>query len=190
MPFVLIRHADPDRDGPACAAIYAPYVTDSVISLEEVAPTPEQFTERIRQIGAAYPYLVAVDDDGAVAGYAHGGRHREREGYRWTADVTVYLGRRHHRRRIGTRLYRVLFELLTRQGYWTVCAGITVPNDASLGLHTSVGFEPVGVYRRVAYKHGAWRDVVWLECPLRSDADFALAEQPPEPGPPVRLDAD
>lgn len=186
---MLIRHADPERDGPACAAIYAPYVTDSVISLEEVAPTPEAFAARIREIDAGYPYLVAVEDDGEIAGYAHAGRHREREGYRWTADVTVYLAARHHRRGVGTSLYAALLELLRRQGYWTACAGITVPNDASVGLHTSVGFMPVGVYHRVAYKHGAWRDVVWLERPLRAEADFSLTGPPAEPGPPVRLDA-
>lgn len=141
----------------------------------------------MRRISAGYPYLIAVADDGEIAGFAHGGRHRERDGYRWTVDVTVYLDPRHHRRGVGTALYGALFELLGRQGYWTACAGITLPNDASLGLHTSVGFTPVGVYHRVAYKHGAWRDVIWLERPLRPDGDFAASDPPREPGPPVRL---
>jgi phosphinothricin acetyltransferase len=61
------------------------------------------------------------------------------------------------------------------------CAGITVPNPASVGLHESLGFELVGIYRRIGYKLGAWRDVGWWQLPL------GAADEPPEdPGPPVR----
>ena len=43
------------------------------------------------------------------------------------------------------------------------CAGITLPNEASVGLHEALGFEPVGVYRRVAWKFGEWHDVGWWQ---------------------------
>jgi len=54
-------------------------------------------------------------------------------------------------------------------------AGITLPDDASVGLHRALGFEAVGTYRRVGWKHGAWRDVLWLQRPLVEDGG------PPEP---------
>ena len=80
----------PGRDAAACAAIYAPYVSDTVISLEEVPPTPEQMGHRIARITERYPWLVA-EDDGEIAGYAYAGPHRERAAYRWASDVTVYV---------------------------------------------------------------------------------------------------
>ena len=43
------------------------------------------------------------------------------------------------------------------------CAGVTLPNEASVGLHEALGFEPVGVYRKVAWKLGEWRDVGWWQ---------------------------
>ena len=78
-----------------------------------------------------------------------------------------------------------LFELLARQGYHEACAGITLPNDASVGLHESLGFVPVGVYRDIAFKHGRWRSVGWWQKTLRAHRDD---EPPGEIRPPIRLD--
>ena len=71
-----------------------------------------------------------------------------------------------------------LFELLAQQGYYEACAGITLPNDASVGLHESLGFRPVGVYRKIAFKFGAWRDIGWWQRTLR---DHVPGESPEEP---------
>src|SRR5271154_2439661 len=96
-----IRHADVERDAGACAAIYAPYVRDSVISLELVPPTELEYAERIRKYAAAYAFLVAVEDEQPgnerVVGFAYGSQHRERAGYRFAADVSVYMDTRFHR---------------------------------------------------------------------------------------------
>jgi len=58
-----------------------------------------------------------------------------------------------------------------------VCAGITHPNDASNGLHQAMGFTPIGTYRRIGWKAGAWHDVQWWQLDLR----------PGDPGPPLEL---
>lgn len=179
-----IRHADPDRDAAACAAIYAPSVTAGVASLEERAPEPHEMADRIRITARTHPWLVA-EIDGEVAGYAYGSRHHERSAYRWSADVTVYISARYHRRGIGRALYGALFGLLERQGFHELCAGVTLPNDASVGLHESLGFVPVGVYRDVAYKFGQWWSVGWWQMSLRPRP---AGDTPTEIGPPARLD--
>lgn len=181
---LLIRHADPDRDAAACAAIYAPSVTAGVASLEERAPEPREMAERIRIISRAFPWLVAELPAGGVIGYAYASRHRDRASYRWSADVTVYISAEHHRRGAGRRLYTALFDLLARQGLYQACAGITLPNDASVGLHESLGFVPVGVYRDIAYKFGSWRSVGWWQKTLRERSGDPA---PGEIGPPQRL---
>ena len=80
-----------------------------------------------------------------------------------------------------------LFGLLAEQGLRIACAGVTLPNDASVGLHEALGFRPVGVYRRIGYKLGAWRDVGWWQRPLLTANGVAPEDAPREPGPPVRL---
>jgi L-amino acid N-acyltransferase YncA len=173
---VLVRTADPALDAQACAEVYAPYVTGSVISFEYEPPSAAEMEARIR---ASYVWLVA-EDEGRVVGYTYGSRHRDRDAYAWAADVTVYIADTHHRAGVGRALYAELFERLRAAGLWTVCAGVTQPNDASNGLHEAMGFAPVGTYRRIGWKDGAWHDVLWLQLDLRpEDPDPPAA--PPAP---------
>jgi phosphinothricin acetyltransferase len=189
---MLIRHADAERDAAACAEIYGPYVSDSAVSFETVPPSAEAFAARIARLERTHAFLVAVDGQAlssadAIAGFAYAGPHHERAGYRWAATVSVYVAERCHRRGVGRALYGSLLDLLRRQGLWVACSGITLPNDASVALHESCGFVPVGVYRRIGWKAGSWRDVGWWQLALRTpDGDHGSAP-PTEPGPPARL---
>ena len=174
----MIRPADPARDAAACAAVYAPFVRETAVSFEEVAPSAEDFAAKIAELSATHSYLVC-ERDGAVAGFAYGAPHRDRAAYRWAADVSVYVGAAHQRQGVGRALYEALFERLRAQRFQIACAGITLPNDASVGLHESLGFELVGVHRDIGWKAGAWRDVGWWQ--LRLIAPHDDAAPPPEP---------
>jgi phosphinothricin acetyltransferase len=158
-----VRLASP-QDGPGLAAIYRPYVTDSVISFEEDPPDSAEMARRVAQTLPEYPWLCGLDG-GAIAGYAYAGQHRARAAYRWAADVSVYVAGGRHRQGIGRALYSALFRLLALQGYCRLFAGITLPNPASVGLHEAMGFSLVGVYRQVGWKFGGWHDVGWWQRP-------------------------
>jgi L-amino acid N-acyltransferase YncA len=182
---VLIRHAVAALDAGVCAAVYRPFVESSVASLEERPPTENEFASRIERISRRYPWLVAAPD-GEVIGYAYASEHRERAAYRWAADVAVYVEASHHGQGVGRALHDALFHLLRRQGLHIACAGITLPNEASVALHKASGFTAVGIYRRIGWKAGGWRDVGWWELELLEPTSDG---PPPEPGPPARLDA-
>jgi L-amino acid N-acyltransferase YncA len=152
-----------------------------VASLEDVPPDAEEMTSRIRAISQTHPWLVD-ERDGELAGYAYASRHHNRSAYRWATDVTAYVSERQKRRGIARGLYERLFELVRAQGFTMACAGITLPNEASVGLHEAFGFEPVGVYRKVAWKHGEWRDVGWWQLELLAMG----GERPAEPRGPRR----
>lgn len=160
-----IRPADAAQDASACAAIYEPFVRDSAVSFEVEAPSADEMAGRIEQIATTHHWLVAERDE-QVAGFAYASPHREREAYRWAADVTVYVDPAHHRHGIARQLYEELFRLLRMQHVHVACAGISLPNAASVGLHEALGFTLVGVYRDIGYKAGAWRDVGWWRLPL------------------------
>jgi phosphinothricin acetyltransferase len=171
---VSIRLAN-SGDAAQVAAIYAPSCTETAVSFENVAPTPAEMGERIARVTAQYPWLV-LDCEGEIAGYAYAGPHRERAAYRWSVDVAVYVAAGQRRTGVGRALYAALFRVLVLQGYFKVYAGATLPNPGSEGLHEAVGFEPVGTYRRVGYKLGAWHDVRWYQRALQPERD-----DPPEP---------
>lgn len=159
---MIIRRAISD-DCERIAEIYAPYVRDTVISFETEAPCADEMRRRMADMLA---YLVACEGD-AVIGYAYASRHRERQAYRFSVDVSVYVDAAWHRRGVGRRLYDALFAVLRRLGYVNAFAGVTLPNPSSVGLHESLGFRPVGIYRKVGYKHGAWHDTGWWHRVLR-----------------------
>ena len=145
-------------DADAIAAIYAPYVTDTAITFELTPPDAEEMRRRIAATTLVYPWLVA-EQGGRVAGYAYAGRHSVRAAYDWSADVSVYLHPDFHRRGLGRRLYESLFTVLRAQGFHSLFAVITLPNEASVALHRSLGFSDIGACREAGYKLGQWLDV-------------------------------
>jgi L-amino acid N-acyltransferase YncA len=163
------------EDAAACAAIYAPYVRDTAISFELEPPGVEQLRERIGRALASHAWLVLEDEGARVVGYAYGGAFAPRAAYRFACEVSVYLEPGLRRRGGGRALYTVLLDRLAARGFRMAFAGMTLPNDASAGLHRALGFEPSGVYRRVGWKDGAWHDVAWVQKAL-GPLDAPVAE--------------
>jgi L-amino acid N-acyltransferase YncA len=176
MPELTIRDADPQRDGAFCAEIYAPHVESSPVSFEERVPDAAEMATRIERYGRSHAWFVA-ERKGRVAGYAYATAFNERPAYRWSTSVSVYVAEEARGAGIGRALYEALFDRLRERGFRMACAGITLPNEASWGLHKSLGFEPVGVNREIGWKQGAWHDVGWYQLELAP----APEGPPPEP---------
>jgi L-amino acid N-acyltransferase YncA len=158
---LTIRDARPD-DAAACAAIYRPHVEGSWVSFELEPPDAQEMAHRIADYGASHAWLVATRG-GEVAGYAYGSPHRTRAAYASSCDVAIYVSPAFPRAGIGRALYGELLARLKAKGFHAAFAGIAQPNPASVALHEACGFTPVGVYREVGWKMGAWRDVGWWQ---------------------------
>jgi phosphinothricin acetyltransferase len=174
---MLIRLADA-ADGAALAEIYRPAVTESSTSFELEAPDGAEMSRRITHILKRTPWLVC-ERDGEVLGYAYASPHRDRAAYQWSVDFATYVHRDARRVGVARALYTSLAAVLVCQGFRNAYAGVTLPNAASVALHTSFGFSQICVYRGVGYKNAAWHDVAWYE--------RALAARDPAPPPPVPL---
>ncbi|WP_137284226.1 arsinothricin resistance N-acetyltransferase ArsN1 family B [Halorussus salinisoli] len=162
-----IRLAD-EADAAAVRDIYAPVVENTAVSFEDEPPSEGEMADRIADTLPRYPWLVCETESGdEIAGYAYAGTHRKRGAYRWSVDVSVYVAADHRGKGLGRGLYESLLELLRLQGFYNAYAGIALPNEASVALHESLGFEQVGVYESVGYKRGEWRDVGWWQLQLR-----------------------
>lgn len=169
-----IRTATPD-DAAGIQAIYAPVVRDTAISFETDPPTVDEMRRRIAATLADYPWLVALDETGGIAGYVYASRYAERAAYRWSVGVTAYVRTDQRGRGVGKALYGDLLAKLEDLGYCQAFAGITQPNAASVALHESVGFTRVGIYASAGFKLGAWHDVGYWQRTLQRPA------QPAEP---------
>jgi L-amino acid N-acyltransferase YncA len=169
---LLTIRAAVEDDAAACAAIYRPYVLDTAITFEIEPPTVSEMARRIETAARAHAWLVA-ETNGQVIGYAYAGPFAVRPAYRWSCEVSVYLETGRRRTGAGRSLYQSLLPLLTERGYRTAVAKMTLPNDASMGLHAALGFRPVGVHRHIGWKGGAWHDVAITQL------DLITGEDPP-----------
>ena len=136
-----VRVADPARDAERVAEIYRPHVVETLTSFEEVAPTTAEMAERIRSTLAGRRGWSRLDENDRVIGYAYASRHRERAGYRWSVDISVYVDWDWQRKGVGRALYAELIPILRRQGFVNVYAGVARPNPGSVALHESLGHE-------------------------------------------------
>jgi phosphinothricin acetyltransferase len=174
----MIRLATP-ADAAQIAAIYRPFCEDLAVSFETVAPPAAEIAHRIERTTATFPWLVDVTGD-TVNGYAYATSHRGRPAYRWAVETSIYLAEPSRKQGRARSLYAELFNRLREQGLYKAYAGITVPNPDSQGFHEALGFKLVGIYRKIGFKLGAWRDVGWWELDLQS-----AFTTPAEPKPPL-----
>jgi phosphinothricin acetyltransferase len=162
---VTIRQAA-EADAPALLAIYRPFVEATAVSFETRVPTVNEFAARIAKAVEGWQWLVA-EQSAQCVGYAYGSSHRERPAYQWSVEVSAYVHPNLYRQGIGRALYLRLFEELKHKGFCNAFAGVALPNEASIALHRSVGFEPIGTFKAVGRKFGKWHDVAWFQRVLR-----------------------
>jgi len=156
--------------------IYAPFITSSFVTFENIVPSLPDFAKRIEQISQKYPWLVVTEGD-QIAGYAYAGKYRDTEAYQWMVESSIYMHPDFKGKKLARRLYSALFELLKEQGFRKVFAVISVPNAESVGFHEHMGFSGFATYRNVGFKLGTWKDVGWWELPL--------TDQDTEPATPI-----
>ena len=153
------------QDAKDLLKIYAPFILNSGITQEIEIPAENEFQERISSTLEVRPWLVC-EIDGEIAGYAYAGKHRERKGYQWCTEPSVYVGEKFYHRHAATALYTALFDILKLQGFVNAYAVITLPNDNSVAFHENFGFTYLTTYKKIGFKLGQWHDVGWWQLQL------------------------
>lgn len=156
---VLIRHAEAgDLDD--LLEIYNYYVRETAITFDIEPRTAEQREMWLNDFSTKgrYQCFVAVTDDKTI-GWASSHRYNERAAYETTVSTSVYLAPHKKGKGLGRLLYATLFDALSTEDIHRVFAGISLPNEASIRLHRSFGFETVGIYREVGRKFDRYWDV-------------------------------
>lgn len=163
---VVIRPAKPD-DAPGIVEIYNHYVKNTHHTFEAEPIDVAEMESRIEQYTREFPFLVA-EEEGTIHGYAYATHFGTKHAYDYSAEVLIYVRNESKERKIGTRLYVKLFDLLAETNIHAIVASIALPNDPSILFHERLGFEKVAHFREVGYKLGRWVDVGYWELINRS----------------------
>ncbi|HZO87369.1 MAG TPA: GNAT family N-acetyltransferase [Chthonomonadaceae bacterium] len=151
-------------DLPAILDIYNEAVLNTTASYDYEPHTPEQRTAWFEEhIQTNYPVFVAQDGTGRVVGWSALSPYRNRVGYRYTAETSVYVASDRRGQGIGKLLLPPLIEAARQTGLHALVAGIDAEGEASLRLHAAFGFEKVAHFKQVGYKFGRWLDVIFME---------------------------
>ena len=163
----MIREVVPE-DASEIAKIYNHYIEQTIITFEtELIDAPEMLRRIETTVASGFPWIVKLNDQGVVVGYAYAGFWRKRIAYRASVESAVYVNHQCTGNGWGQALYEELLKRLQESGNVHVVIGvISVPNEASVGLHRKLGFEDGGVYREVGRKFDRWIDVQMLQLKL------------------------
>ena len=162
MSTLMIREATSD-DAEAIRLIYNHEVENETSTMDLVPRTLETQREWIAARSGAFCAVVAVDSSGTVLGFGALSEYKDRSGYRSTVENSVYVHRDVARRGIGKQILLHLLETATVSGFHSVIARIEALSLASRGLHSSCGFELVGIEKQVARKFGKWLDIAVMQ---------------------------
>ena len=159
---IKIRDVMPE-DAERIQEIYSPYVADTVISFEITVPDKSEMKKRIKKLLANdFPYIVAENESETVVGYAYADKFGEREAYRYSFIVSIYLDMEVQSKGIGQTLYDELENRLKKMGVVQIISAITGKNEKSLKFHEKNGFTKIGHFPNVGYKMGEWHDIIWM----------------------------
>ena len=162
---IMIRRAQ-RSDVAAILAISNHYAVHTAANF---AIEPEPLDEWLRTFDESsrmLPWLAAGTDDGTVVGFAKASKWKGRCAYSFAAEISVYIDTAFQGRRLGRRLYEALFETLRRQGYRTLLAGITLPNEPSVRLHESMGMRKVAQFDDIGWKFDQWHTTAYWQTHL------------------------
>ncbi|KAK3838022.1 MAG: acyl-CoA N-acyltransferase [Linnemannia gamsii] len=123
-------------------------------------------------IAGGYPIFVATtttageDGEGGkeiVVGYSSLGCFRPRDGFRFTAEYSLYIHHEHRRRGLGRRLLKDILIEAKLLNFHSIIGSASEGNDASVNLAKAFGFRIVGTMKENAYKFGRWIDNIFFE---------------------------
>jgi L-amino acid N-acyltransferase YncA len=162
----LVRPARRE-DMPAVLAIYNDAVAQSTATYDyEPRPLDDQFAQYDQKMLDGYSFYVAVTPDGTVAGFSTYGLYRQRPGWRFACEHSVYVAAPWRGRRVGLSLLPPIMRHARKRGFHTMIGVVDAENAASLRMHRRAGFVEVGTIRQGGYKFDRWLDVTFLQAML------------------------
>jgi L-amino acid N-acyltransferase len=159
---VTIRAAT-RADVPGILAIYNDAVLTTTAAWDE---TPHTLAMREAwydlHMERGQPIFVA-EADAHIVGWSALGNFRDKIGYRYTVENSVYVAAEQRGRGLGKLLIPPLISAARERGWHTIVAGIEASNEASIRLHARFGFVSVAHFRQVGFKFGRWLDMVFMQ---------------------------
>jgi len=149
------------NDANELSEIYNYYIQNSIATFDETPITPQDMLNRVNKVihEDHLPWLVSLDTNEKITGYAYASPWKTRSAYRFTSEITTYLSPDATSQGLGSKLYEALFADLKERSIVNVLACISLPNSKSILLHEKFGLIKVAHFSKVGIKFDQWIDV-------------------------------
>jgi len=132
----------------------------------EVLPLETQLQWFADKQSKNYPVIVA-EHNGRTVGFGTYGMFREKIGYQYTVEHSVYVDEDYIGQGIGGKLLTELIRLAKAEGYHVMVGGIDAENSGSIAFHKRYGFTENGIIREAGFKFDRWLDLLFMQLILK-----------------------
>lgn len=163
-----------EADLPEIQAIYAHHVLHGTGTFDEIPPSIEEITAKFHHVLEDGGIWLVADDETGILGYGYYTQFRDRSAYRYCVEDSIYVRENVRGQGVGKALVSRMIDEATARGIRQIVAVIgDSDNVGSIGVHSSLGFQRVGLLRSAGVKFGRWLDVVYMQRALgRGDANM------------------
>jgi phosphinothricin acetyltransferase len=159
---VSVRHAA-EADLEVIHRIYNDAILSTTATWDEEPWTWERRLEWWRAHNNPSEPILVAEIDRQVVGFAYLTRYSPKSGWRFTREDTIYIDVDWRGRGVGRVLLAALIDAARGIGVHLVVASITTENEASIRLHSSLGFEVVGTFREAGFKFRRRLDTCFMQ---------------------------
>ena len=138
---------------------------NSYSNFEEKKLTFNEFYKNYKNIiNNKLPYLVALSEK-KVVGLAYLNKFREKSGYRFAFENTIYIHEKYTKQGIGYTLLKELINVSKNNKNIKLIVAVigSIDSKGSLKIHEKLGFKKTGVLKKIGFKNNKWIDSIFLQ---------------------------
>jgi len=149
----------------AAHKIYNYYITNSYANFEEKKPPFKDFCKNYKSIvHKKLPYLIALYNE-KVVGIAYLNKFRDKSGYRFAFESTIYIDHKYIKLGIGSKLLAELLNVSKNNKNIKIIVAVisSIDSKGSLKIHQKLGFKKSGILKKIGFKNKKWIDSILLQ---------------------------
>ena len=145
--------------------IYNYFIENSLSNFEEKKLSKPIFTLLIKRIkNKKLPFILAIQNK-EVIGLAFVSNFREKSGYRFSFEHSIYVSPQFINNGYGNRLLKELLKICKKikkiKNLIAVIGGTN--NYASIRIHKKNGFNYIGTIKKAGFKKNKWIDSIYMQ---------------------------
>jgi len=140
--------------------IYNYYIFNSFVNFEEKPISLFRFKNMVNKILLTKLPFIVSELNGQVVGLAYLTKYRNKSGYKFSYENSIYIDNNYVGKGIGQKLLKNLLKISKKNNKIKNIVAIIgdSKNYSSIKIHKKSGFNHVGILKKIGFKKNKWID--------------------------------